>query len=145
MMNEALERRALLLHLGSVMRTLSCLLESERDDAAIGALIATRPMLADLPLLEHVFDHMTVREFASAVLHAFCLWPQLLLDAQLDRDALAAPVCGKLFAGNPRGWTRYIESLAADVPWFGAGIQPAESRAERAAPAERADPIAKTA
>ncbi|MGU7769027.1 hypothetical protein ACV229_02425 [Burkholderia sp. MR1-5-21] len=144
-MNEALERRALLLHLGSVMRTLSCLLETERDDATIGALIATRPMLADLPLLEHVFDHMTVREFASAVLHAFCLWPQQLLDAQLDRDALAGPVCAKLFAGNPRGWSRYTASLTDDVPWFGAGIQPTETPPDRAERIEQADPVAKTA
>ncbi|MBN3792462.1 hypothetical protein [Burkholderia sp. Ac-20353] len=144
-MNEALERRALLLHLGGVMRTLSCLLESERDDATIGALIATRPMLADQPLLEHVFDHMTVREFASAVLHAFCLWPQQLLDAQLDRDALAAPVCAKLFAGNPRGWARYTASLTHDVPWFGAGIQPAEGPPDRAAPSGQTDPVARTA
>lgn len=138
-MNEALERRALLLHLGSVMQTLSCLLESERDDDTIGALLATQPMLSDLPLLEHVVEHMTVREFANAVLHAFCLWPQQLLDAQLDRDALAAPVCAKLFPGNPRGWTRYTASFAADVPWFGAGIQPTQ------APPAPADPIAKTA
>ncbi|AOK56102.1 hypothetical protein DF107_13200 [Burkholderia stagnalis] len=144
-MNEAFERRALLLHLGSVMRTLSCLLESERDDATIGALIATRPMLADLPLLEHVFDHMTVREFASAVLHAFCLWPQQLLDAELDRDALAAPICAKLFAGNPRGWTRYTAALSADVPWFGGGIQPAQTLHESAERDEQADPVAKTA
>ncbi|CAN0625894.1 conserved protein of unknown function [Burkholderia multivorans] len=139
-MNEALERRALLLHLGGVMQTLSCVLESERDDETIGALIATQQMLADAPLLQHVVEHMTVREFASAVLHAFCLWPQQLLDAPLDRDAIAAPVCAKLFAGNPRGWTRYIASLAAEVPWFGAGIKPVELP-----PGARARPLVKTA
>jgi hypothetical protein len=69
--DEALERRALLLHLGSVLQTLSCMLETERDDETIGTLLATQPMLSDLPLLEHVFEHMTMREFASAVLHAF--------------------------------------------------------------------------
>lgn len=138
-MNEPLERRALLLHLGSVMQTLSCLLESERDDETIGALIASQPMLSDLPLLENVFEHMTVREFACAVLHALCLWPKQLLDARLDRDALATPVCVNLFAGNPRGWARYTASLAADVPWFGNGIQPDH------APRPSTDPIAKSA
>ncbi|KVC46607.1 hypothetical protein WS58_11920 [Burkholderia pseudomultivorans] len=124
-MTEAHERRALLLHLGDVLRTVSCLLENERDDAFVGELVATRPMLSDLPLLEHVFARMTVREFTDAVPHAFCLWPRLLLDASLDRDALAMPVCAHLFAGNPLGWARYAASLAGDVPWFGAGIRPA--------------------
>ncbi|WP_254602365.1 hypothetical protein [Burkholderia lata] len=119
------------------MRTLSRVLEYEPDDRTIDSLLAAQPMLADVPLLNHVFAHMTVREFTHAVLHAYCLWPQHLLDDPLDRDALAGPVCAWLVAGNPGGWTRYVASLGAEVAWFGQGLAPSPSpsrRSVRAAP-----------
>ena len=118
-MNDAYERRFLLLHLGSVLQTVSRLLEHERDDETISELIETCQILADIASLEHVFGGMTVREFANGALHAFCLWPQLLLDEELDRDALAGPVREHLFAGNPQGWAGYAASLRTQVPWFG--------------------------
>ncbi|NDV73494.1 hypothetical protein [Burkholderia cenocepacia] len=127
MPNETEARRALLVHLGSILRTLSCMLEYEPDDMTLESLLAAQPMLADIPLLNHVFAHMTVREFTSAVLHAYCLWPQLLLNEPLDRDALAEPVCARLFAENPGGWARYVASLRAEIPWFGQGMRPSSS------------------
>ncbi|QTD94696.1 hypothetical protein [Burkholderia anthina] len=129
MPSETQARRALLVHLGSILRTLSCVLEYERDDGTLDALLAAQPMLADVPLLTQVFAHMTVREFTRAVLHAYCLWPQLLLDEPLDRDALAEPVCAWLFAGNPGGWARYAASLGAEIPWFGQRMGPSPSPA----------------
>lgn len=123
-MNDGYERRALLLQLGSVLQTISHVVERERDDETIAELIEASPILADVALIEYVWAHMTVREFADAALHAFCLWPQLLLEDTLDRDALAAPVREHLFAGNPGGWVRYAASLRADVPWFGEHVTP---------------------
>jgi hypothetical protein len=66
---------------------------------------------------------MTVREFSANLLHAFCLWPQLLLDEPLDRDALALSVHRHLFDDNPRGWQAYLRALRQDVPWFGKGLE----------------------
>lgn len=122
-MNDAFERRALLLHLGAALQTLSHILEYERGDETIGELIATQQLLADVPFVEYVFERMTVREFGANVLHAFCLWPQLLLDDPLDRDALALSVRHHLFDGNPRGWEAYLRTLREDVPWFGEGLE----------------------
>ena len=122
-MNDAFERRALLLHLGAALQTLSHMLEHERGDETIGELIATQQLLADVPFVEYVFERMTVREFGANMLHAFCLWPQLLLDDPLDRDALALPVRRYLFDGNPRGWEAYLRTLRQEVPWFGKGLR----------------------
>ena len=100
-MNDAYERRALLLHLGSTLQTLSRILELERSDETIGELITKHPILADVPLLEYVLEHLAVCNFTAAALHAFCLWPQQLLDDPLDRSALATSVLDHLFASNP--------------------------------------------
>lgn len=118
-MDENFERRALLLHLGDVLQTTSLLMEYERFDETLGELLAAQPLLADVPLLEHAYERMTVREFAAGALRAFCLWPQLLLETPLDRAALATPVREHLFAGNQRGWAAYAASLQNEVGWFG--------------------------
>lgn len=118
-MDENHERRALLLHLGGVLRTASLLMEHEALEQTLGELIEGQPLLADVPLLEYAYERMTVPEFAAATLRAFCLWPQLLLETPLDHAALAEPVREHLFAGNPQGWLAYAASLQADVPWFG--------------------------
>lgn len=120
--NDACERRALQLHLGSVLQTLSRILESERSDETIGELILSQPMLADVPLLEHMLKHATVRDFTADALHAFCLWPQLLLDDPLDRIALAISVRDHLFPSNPGGWAAYAATLRPHVPWFGQAL-----------------------
>lgn len=121
-MNDASERRALLLHLGAALQTLSHILEHERNEETVGELIATQQLLSDVPLVEYVFEPMTVRELNANLLHAFCLWPQLLLAERLDREALAMPVRQHLFANNPRGWDSYVRALRQEVPWFGQGV-----------------------
>lgn len=118
-MDEKYERRALLLHLGGVLQTTSLLMEHERLDETLGELLEAQPLLADVPLLQHAYERMTVREFSAAALRAFCLWPQLLLETPLDRAALATPVREHLFAGNPHGWAAYAASLQSEVSWFG--------------------------
>jgi hypothetical protein len=123
-MNDAYERRALLLHLGSMLQTLSRLLEWESSDENVGELIAKQPMLADVPLLEYAPEHWSMRDFTAAALHAFCLWPQQLLDEPLDRIALAISVRDHLFASNPDGWAAYAATLRAQVSWFGEGLPP---------------------
>lgn len=121
-MDDSHERRALLLHLGSVLQTTSLLLEHERPEETLGELIDAQPLLADVPLLEHGYERMTVREFAAAALRGFCLWPQLLLEAPLDHAALADPVREHLFAGNQHGWSAYAASLQTEVAWFGKSL-----------------------
>lgn len=118
-MDEKYERRALLLHLGGVLQTTSLLLEHERLDETLGELLESQPLLADVPLLQHAYERMTVREFSAAALRAFCLWPQLLLETPLDRAALSTPVREHLFADNPHGWAAYATSLQSEVGWFG--------------------------
>ncbi|KGR93552.1 hypothetical protein [Burkholderia sp. ABCPW 111] len=126
-MEDAYARRALLLHLGSVLQILSRLEEQKRDDLSIEALLATNGMLADVPLVEYVVQDMTMREFEARALRSFCLWPQLLLEDPLDYDALALPVRKHLFAGNDTGWKAYAAALREAAPGFGtAGSYTAE-------------------
>ncbi|GLU30891.1 hypothetical protein WKR88_11345 [Trinickia caryophylli] len=128
-MKDAYERRALLVHLGVALQMLSRIVEYEKSDETIGELLAREPLLADVPLLEYLFDRMSVRELGSNVLHAFCLWPRLLLDDELDRNALADPVRTHLFAGNPRGWNAYLQAMQREVQWFGEGLPLANGHA----------------
>ncbi|AOJ03355.1 MULTISPECIES: hypothetical protein [Burkholderia] len=118
-MEEAYARRALLLHLGSVLQILSRLEQQKPDSLSIEALLATNGMLADVPLVEYVVQDMTVREFEVRVLRSFCLWPQLLLEDPLDYGALALPVRKHLFAGNDAGWKAYASTLREAAPGFG--------------------------
>lgn len=119
-MEDALERRALLLHLGRVMQLIVRLDETAPAAATIGQLIAQNPLLEDEPLLEQLRPDLSVDEFRTQALHAFCLWPQWLLEAPLDRAALAASVRDHLFSDNPRGWQGYVSALRGDVAWFDA-------------------------
>ncbi|ADG20571.1 conserved hypothetical protein [Paraburkholderia atlantica] len=119
-MEDALERRALLLHLGRVMQLIVRLDDMAPSAATIGELIARHPILDDEPLLAQLRADMPVAAFRTRALHAFCRWPQRLLDNPLDRDALAASVRASLFSDNPRGWRAYVDGLRRDVAWFDA-------------------------
>lgn len=119
-MNDAFERRALLLHLGRTLQLLARLLETRAEAATVGELIALNPLLEDEPVLEHVLPSMSVDDFVAQALQAFCTWPQRLLDETLDRDAIAAPVRDRLFDLNPSGWHAYAAELRTKVAWFGA-------------------------
>ncbi|WP_233859610.1 hypothetical protein [Paraburkholderia sp. HD33-4] len=119
-MEDALERRALLLHLGRVMQLIVRLDEMAPGAPTIGELVARNPILDGEPLLAQLRPDMPVDAFRAQALHAFCLWPQWLLDDPLDRDALAASVRASLFDDNPRGWRAYVIGLRRDVAWFDA-------------------------
>ncbi|MGF6440806.1 hypothetical protein [Paraburkholderia youngii] len=119
-MEDALERRALLLHLGRVMQLIVRLDEMAPSAATIGELIARYPILADEPPLAQLRPDMPVDAFRTRALHAFCRWPQGLLDDPLDRVALAASVRASLFSDHPRGWRAYVVGLRRDVAWFDA-------------------------
>jgi hypothetical protein len=45
-----------------------------------------------------------------------------LLEAELNRDALASTVQQNLFDGNPDGWNAYIGYVQKKVKWFGTGL-----------------------
>ncbi|MEM5296152.1 hypothetical protein VSR82_17650 [Burkholderia sp. JPY481] len=128
-MEDALERRTLLLHLGRVMQLIVRLDDMAPGAATIGELIARYPILDDEPLLAQLRPDMPVDAFRTRALHAFCLWPQQLLDNPLDRDALAASVRASLFSDHPRGWRAYVVGLRRDIAWFDA--KPAKRRASR--------------
>ncbi|EDZ97248.1 conserved hypothetical protein, partial [Burkholderia sp. H160] len=117
-MEDALERRALLLHLGHVMKLIVRLDETGAVASTIGELIAQHPFLEREPLLKQLRPDLPIDEFRTHALQAFCLWPQQLLEAPLDRAALAASVHDHLFKDNPRGWQDYVIGLRGDVAWF---------------------------
>jgi hypothetical protein len=138
-MEDAYERRALLVHLGEVLQTLCRIVQYESGDATVGDLLADYEILSDVPLVEHVSDLMPIREFETAVMRAFCLWPQQLLETPLDHEALASPVRRNLFADNPHGWDAYAATLRSSVPWFGKSEASASARPGAADAADHAD------
>jgi len=117
-MNDAYERRALLLELGSVLKMLANVKEHEQAAQTVGELIRKYKTLSNAPLLCHVAQTMTPRELEHRALRAFCRWPELLLEAKLDRSALASPVKEWLFDDYAFGWESYAATLAPEVPWF---------------------------
>lgn len=135
-MEDAFERRALLLHLGHVLQLIGRLDEMTPAPATIGELIALNPILENEPLLARLLPALPADEFRARALHAFCLWPQWLLEDPLDRNALAASVRDHLFGDNPRGWRAYASGLRGDVAWFGVNLsgRPRSRRAKVAAP-----------
>ncbi|WP_343676638.1 hypothetical protein [Paraburkholderia heleia] len=118
-MKDALERRALLLHLGCALQLLTRVFESRTTAATVGELIALNPLLENEHLLEHVLPSLSVDDFVAQALQAFCTWPQRLLDETLDHDALATSVRNHLFELNPGGWHAYAADLRGEVAWFG--------------------------
>lgn len=118
-MEDTLERRALLLHLGRVLQLIVRLGETTSAPATIGEFIACNPILEDNPLLARLPATLLVDEFRTRALRAFCLWPQWLLEDPLDRNALAESVHDHLFSDTPRGWRAYASALHAEVAWFG--------------------------
>jgi hypothetical protein len=117
-MKDAYERRALLMQLGNVLEMLAYVEEHVYDAQTVGDLIRKYDALADVALLGHVAQTMSVRELRYRTLRAFAGWPQLLLDTPLDRSALATPVRELLFDDNPFGWESWAASLVPEVPWI---------------------------
>jgi hypothetical protein len=121
-MNDAFERRAMLLHLGDVLEAVNRLLQCGDGHKTVRELVAANDSLASLPLLRHVSPRMTSGEFVKHATDAFVAWPRELLEPELNREGLASTVQRNLFAGNAEGWLAYVAGLRGEVPWFGVGL-----------------------
>ncbi|WP_137958867.1 hypothetical protein [Burkholderia sp. 4M9327F10] len=118
-MNDAFDRRALLIHLGDVLEAMNTLQRCGKDRMTVRELAAASESLGGHPLLTHLSPQTTLREFVAQVARAFSIWPQALLDADLDGERLATSVQRNLFAGNLDGWLAYVAAMQTEVPWFG--------------------------
>ncbi|HMC46326.1 MAG TPA: hypothetical protein VKJ77_13470 [Caballeronia sp.] len=122
-MKDAYERRALLLHLGDVLEALSCLSRSGQRYATLGDAIAREDSLTSFTWLGYLDAAMTPQQVNERATAAFFLWPKTLLDEDLNRSLLASTVQHDLFAGNAKGWERYVAEHRKDVAWFAEGLQ----------------------
>ncbi|MBB5503195.1 hypothetical protein [Paraburkholderia sp. MM5384-R2] len=121
-MNDAFERRALLLHLGDVLEVVNRLLKWGVGHKTVRELAAAHDPLGGFPLLEQVSPGMTAEQFVQRVSDAFFAWPRELLEPELNRKRLASTVRRSLFADNANGWRAYVAALRSDVRWFGVGL-----------------------
>jgi hypothetical protein len=144
-MDDRFDRRELLLHLGDVLEALNCLAGTSRPTASVAHLIQEEDSLQHFEFLRALAPKMTVAEFTRHVASAFALWPRALLEAELNRDALASTVEHNLFDGNPDGWDVYISHVQKKVKWFGTGIsnvkkhalaEPSHDATDKASPVE---------
>jgi len=111
-MKDAYERRALLLHLGDVLEALSCLSRSGQLYATLGDAIAREDSLTSFTWLGYLDAAMTPQRVNERATAAFFLWPK----------TLASTVQHDLFAGNAKGWERYVAERRNDVAWFAEGL-----------------------
>ena len=147
-MDDRFDRRELLLHLGDILEALNCLAQMGRPDAMVVQLAQGKNSLQDLEFLRALPSTMTVAEFTKRVTSAFGVWPRELLEAELNRDALASTVQFNLFDGNPRGWKAYVSHVQNKVKWFGTGLsnikegaraEPSHDATDAASPVEAPD------
>lgn len=144
-MDDRFDRRELLLHLGDMLEALSCLANTNRPYARVVQLAKEQDSLQDFSFLGIVAPKMTVADFGARLASAFFLWPKELLEAELNRNALASTVQHYLFDGNPDGWKAYVAYMQKKVEWFGTGLPemkantseiPAPAAASEASPIE---------
>ena len=144
-MDDQFDRRELLLHLADMLEALSCLTSTGRPYASVARLAKEQDPLQDFSFLRMVAPTMTVADFAARLASAFFPWPKELLEAELNRDALASTVQQDLFDGNPDGWKAYVAYMQKKVGWFGTGLpemrastseKPATAAASDATPIE---------
>jgi hypothetical protein len=121
-MDDRFDRRELLLHLGDILDVLHCLAGTRETGASDTCLMQNEESLQHFEFLRALAPHMTVADFIGGVGSAFFRWPKELLEAELDRDALASTVQQHLFDGNPDGWNAYISYVQKKVKWFGASL-----------------------
>jgi hypothetical protein len=135
-MDDRFDRRELLLHLGDVLGALSEFARTSHTNALAVSRLKEEKSGQQLAFLGGLSPDMTVTEFTQRVASAFSLWPQQLLETELDRNALAAAVRDNLFDGNAAGWDAYLDYIQKKVTWFGKGLptieqgDPAESSRE---------------
>jgi hypothetical protein len=144
-MDDRFDRRELLLHLGNILEALSCVMKTGWPDAPVAQLAKEEASLQEFEFLQVLAPKMTVAEFAERATSAFFLWPRALLEAELNRSALASTVQHDLFAGNPAGWQAYMSHVQKKVAWFGSGLpamheddsaEPVHDLKEEASPAD---------
>ncbi|VXC84464.1 conserved hypothetical protein [Burkholderia sp. 8Y] len=142
---DAVERRALLLHLGDVVESIGCVLKCADRHKTIGEAAASDDSLAGFPLLNLIAPDLTPHDFAARAATAYFLWTKELLEATLNRKLLAYTAQHDLFAGNQAGWDAYVEMMRVEVPWFGEGLGPvSEVQVEREATATRSGRVSDT-
>jgi hypothetical protein len=143
-MDDRFDRRELLLHLGDMLEALSCLAKNGRPTTLVARVMQEEDSLQRFEFLRALAPKMTVTELTQRIAGAFFPWPKALLEAELNRDALASSVQHKLFEGNPDGWKAYVTHVQKTVKWFGTGLpgmkadalaEPAHDAAKDATPA----------
>lgn len=147
-MDDRFDRRELLLHLGDILDVLRCLAKTSGSGALVTRLVQENDSLRKFEFLRALSPDMTVALFTQRVASAFSDWPKLLLEAELDRDALASTVQCRLFDGEAESWNAYVAQMQEKVKWFGsvlpgmktgAGGEPMHEAVEAAMPV-RAEP-----
>ncbi|ALL65370.1 hypothetical protein K788_00020025 [Paraburkholderia caribensis MBA4] len=138
-MKDAFERRALLLHLGDALQTLSTALAADAKHHTVHHLLNAHPELAAHAWLAAVSPKMKAAEFAKRASASFAIWPALLLDEQVDYTRLALAVRDHLFADDRAGWRTYVDAMKREVEWFGDALAFAEEPVQAAATAPPSD------
>jgi hypothetical protein len=123
LMNDAYERRSLLLHLGDVLEALFCLSRTGNRYPTLGDALTGEDSLAGFAVLGFLDAGMSPQQVTERATAAFFLWPKSLLDEELNRSLLASTVQHDLFAGNPKGWDAYVKERRKEVAWFAEGFQ----------------------
>ena len=119
-MDDRFDRRELLLHLGDVLNAMRHAAAATRPYAPIAELAAGEPSLQALAFLRHMSPRIRVKDFLERAMEAYANWPTMLLETELDRDALAAAVRHALFEHDPQGWDDYASFIRQKIGWFGA-------------------------
>ncbi|HZZ09551.1 MAG TPA: hypothetical protein VFE79_02570 [Paraburkholderia sp.] len=127
-MEDRFDRRELLLHLGDMLDAAHGLAGTSDPAASVIQRMQDDDSLQRFGFLRALAPSMTVAEFTQGVAGAFSTWPGTLLDAKLNRDALASAVQCNLFGDNVDGWNAYVSYLQTRVKWFGAGFLPMPHR-----------------
>lgn len=141
-MKDAFERRALLLHLGDALQTLSTALAADAKHHTVHHLQNAHPELAAHAWLTAVSPKMKASDFAKRASASFAEWPALLLEEQVDYTRLALTVRDHLFSDDRTGWRTYVDAMKREVEWFGDALPFAEEpvqAAETARPSDETD------
>jgi hypothetical protein len=118
-MDQGIDRRALLLHLGDVLEASACVMKCAHRFNTVGEAVGQEESLMSFWILRMVDAEMTPLEFAKRVASAFFLWPKALLDERINRPLLANLIQHDLFSGHQSGWDGYVAELRKQVSWFG--------------------------
>jgi hypothetical protein len=138
-MKDAFERRALLLHLGDALQTLSTALVADAKHHTVHHLLNAHPELAGHAWLAAVSPKMKAAEFAKRASASFVEWPALLLEEQVDYTRLALTVRDHLFSDDRTGWRTYVDAMKREVEWFGDALPFAEEPVQAAETAQPSD------